>query len=164
MAIPERIEPQGLSDYLEIMTRAVFQAGVSWALVENKWDAFRRAFADFQVAKVARFKDADIERLSHDQSILRSKKKIAATVQNARIMLELEKQHGSFKNYLKSFGSYDELSADMRKRFKFVGELSVYYLLFRVGEPVPRFETWVETVPGDHPRLKEMVEQDRRRV
>jgi len=45
----------------------------------------------------------------------------------------------------------------LRKRFKFLGELSAYYFLFRVGEPVPRFEDWEKDIPGDHPRMREMI-------
>lgn len=159
MTIPDVIQPQSLDDYLEIMTRAVFQAGVSWQLVEKKWAAFRAAFADFDVQTVSKFGEADIDRLSEDESILRSRKKIAATVDNARILLELQKQYGSLSSYLRSFDSYDALSADIRRRFQFIGELSVYYILFRIGEPVPPFEEWVQTIPGDHPRMREMVQK-----
>lgn len=127
-------------------------------MVENKWPAFRKAFCNFDVKKVAKFTDAKIEKLAADETILRSKKKIAATVANARTMLQLERQHGSFADYLHSFESYDELSADIQKQFEFVGEMSVYYLLFLVREPVPPFEDWVQTIPGDHPRMREMVE------
>lgn len=158
MSIPRRIKPKVLGDYLEIMTVAIFQAGLSWAVVENKWPAFRRAFNNFDCRKVAAFTSADIDRLASDESILRSRKKIAATVENARMMLDLEQEYGSFADYLHSFPSYEKLSADMRKRFKFFGELSVYYFLFRVGEPVPPFASWVETIAGEHPRMKEMVE------
>jgi 3-methyladenine DNA glycosylase Tag len=162
VSIPDVIEPQKLDDYLEIMTRAVFQAGVSWALVDKKWAAFRKAFADFDVERVSRFDEDDMKRLCEDEGILRSKKKIQATVENAQIMRELDKEHGSFSAYLHSFASYEALSNDIRRRFRFVGELSVYYMLFRVGEPVPPFDAWVRTIPGDHPRMREMVEQAER--
>lgn len=157
MSIPPQIDPAGTRDYLAIMTRAVFQAGVSWALIEGKWAAFERTFEGFDPAIVAAYGEGDIARISEDPGILRSGRKIRATVQNARTMIELEKDHGSFRNYLRSFASYRELSADLQRRFKYVGELSVYYLLFRVREPVPPFEEWEKTVPGDHPRMREMV-------
>jgi 3-methyladenine DNA glycosylase Tag len=158
MAIPEQIDPTCLNDYFEILTKAVFQAGVSWALVDKKWPAFRRAFADFNTAKVAVFSEADVERLMQDEGILRSQKKILGTIKNAQMLLELEEQCGTFKNYLHSKSSYEELSKDMRKRFKFLGELSVYYLLFRVKEPVPDFDHWLTTIEGHHPRMQEMVD------
>jgi 3-methyladenine DNA glycosylase Tag len=157
MAIPRQIENAQLSDFLEAMTKAVFQAGMRWSLIDSKWDNFRNAFADFDVRKVAAFTDADIDRLSEDPGIIRSRKKIEGTVKNAQTILALDKENGGFRNYLHSKGSYDQLSADMKKRFKFFGELNVYYFLFRVKEPVPPFEEWVKTIEGDHPRMREMV-------
>ncbi len=52
-------------------------------------------------------------------------------------------------------------SKDFKKRFAFMGEMNVWYFLFRTGEAVPRFESWVETIPGEHPRMREMVERAR---
>lgn len=157
--IPEKISPKKLADYLEIMTIAAFQAGVSWAMVRNKWPNFRKAFANFDPTAVSKFRQPDIDRMMQDTGILRSEKKIRGTIENARIMLEMEAQHGSFQNYLRSFRDYDELSADIQKRFKYVGEMSVYYFLFRVNEKVPPFEPWILTIEGDHPRMREMVEK-----
>ncbi len=164
MTIPEVIKPESLADYLEVMSKAVFQAGIRWATIEAKWPAFRKAFRDFDVARVAKFTKSDIERLSEDESILRSPGKISATVDNARTLLALDREFNGFANYLHSFeGDYDQLSKNLKKRFKYMGELNAYYFLFRIGEPVPPFEEWVETIPGDHPRMKEMVELARKR-
>jgi 3-methyladenine DNA glycosylase Tag len=156
--IPEQIDPKGLSDYLEVMTKAVFQAGVSWALVDKKWDGFKRAFKNFDPSAIAAFNEEDIERLMSNEEILRSKNKITGTIKNATTMLALEKEFGTFNNYLRSKDTYAELSTDIRKRFKYVGELSVYYFLFRVKEPVPPFDDWITTIEGHHPRMKEMVD------
>jgi 3-methyladenine DNA glycosylase Tag len=158
MAIPLQIDAKSLDDYLEVITRAVFQAGVSWAMVENKWPAFRKAFANFDTRKVASFSEADIERLSNDASILRSRNKIVATVKNAQVLVALEDEYGDFRKYLHSKPDYADLSKDLRKRFKYMGEMNCYYFLFRVKEPVPEFEGWVKTIEGDHPRMREMVE------
>jgi hypothetical protein len=156
VAIPRQIDPASLADYLGVMSRAIFQAGVSWALIEGKWAAYERLFEAFDPVRVAHFDDADIDRIASDPSIVRTRKKVAATVANARTMLELENERG-FAAYLRSFDSYRTLSADLRRRFAFLGELSAYYFLFRVKEPVPPFEEWQQTVPGDHPRMREMV-------
>lgn len=158
MAIPEQITPTALSDYLEIMTKAVFQAGVSWAMIDNKWKGFLHAFEKFDPLKVAAFDEADVERLMQNEGIVRSRKKIEGTIKNARVLLELDKKHGSFQNYLHSKSSYDELGKDIKKRFSYMGELNVYYFLFRIKEPVPPFDQWITTIEGDHPRMKEMVE------
>ena len=87
--------------------------------------------------------------------------KIRATVHNAQTLLELDTAHGGFEKYLQSFPTYAALSADIKRRFKFMGEMNVWYFLFRVREPVPKFEKWVTTIPGEHPRMKEMVERAR---
>lgn len=164
MAIPEQIDPKNLADYFEIMSRAVFQASISWKQIENSWDAFREAFEQFEPAKVARFDDDDIDRLMKFPGIVHSKKKIIATIKNAKVMLELDKEFGGFKKYLRSKSSYEELSKDIKKRFSYVGELSVYYLLFRVKEAVPDFDIWINTIEGDHPRMREMVEAARKKT
>jgi 3-methyladenine DNA glycosylase Tag len=157
MAIPEPIEPQRLADYLAVMSRAIFQAGVSWKMIETRWNDYLRLFEGFDPGVVAAFDSTDIERILSDGGVVRTYKKIAATVENARTMLELDREHVGFRNYLRSFGSYEALEADLHKRFKFLGELSVYYFLFRVGEPVPRFEYWEKNILGDHPRMREMI-------
>ena len=157
MAIPEPIEPQRLADYLAVMSRAVFQAGLSWKMIETRWNDYLRLFAGFDPVAVGAFDGTDIERILNDGGVVRVYKKALATVENARTMLELDREHGGFRNYLRSFGSYAALATDLRKRFKFLGELSAYYFLFRVGEPVPRFEDWEKDIPGDHPRMREMI-------
>lgn len=156
MTTPERRRPEGLADYLAVITRAIFQAGLSWKIIDAQWTAFERLFAGFDPALVASFDDGDIERILADGGIVRTRKKIAATVANARTLLELERS-GSVAAYLRSFAAYEELARDLKARFAFVGDLSAYYLLFRVGEAVPRFEQWERTIAGDHPRMREMV-------
>lgn len=162
MAIPERIDPKSLADYLEIMSKAVFQAGVSWQLIDSKWEAFHEVFLGFDPYKIAKFTDADVDRLMSDERLFRSRNKFQATIANAKMLIELDKQFGGIKNYLRSKDSYEKLSADIRKRFKFVGELSVYYFLFRTSEKVPPFEQWISTIEGDHPRMREMIEHARK--
>lgn len=161
---PEKIHASEPGQYLEIMTRAAFQAGLSWQQIDGKWDNFRKAFRDFDCLKVAEMTEDDVERLAQDEGIIRSRAKIQGTIDNARSLLELERTYGSVRSYMRSFGSYKELSADLQKRFKHLGELSVYYLLFLVGEDVPPFEEWSKTVAGKHPRMKEMVIHNKGRI
>ncbi len=159
--IPAQVETPSLNDYLEVMTRAVFQAGLSWASIANRWEAFRSAFDRFNVQSVAAMDDLDVDRLLQSGGILRSAKKIRATIHNARTLLELDRQYGSFQRYLRSFPDYAALAADIKRRFKFMGEMNVWYFLFLNREPVPQFDRWVVTIPGDHPRMREMVERAR---
>lgn len=156
-AIPEVVTTRALCDYLEVITRAVFQAGVKWRQIAQQWEAYRTAFDDFDVARVASFGEADVQRALDTPGLLRSPRKVQATVRNAQALLELDGKDGGFTRYLRSFSDYASLAKDLKRRFAFMGEMNAWYFLFRVGEPVPRFERWVETIPGDHPRMREMV-------
>jgi len=88
---------------------------------------------------------------------MHSERKIRAAIDNARAMLALEREHKSIRAYLRSLRTYAQVSADLRRKFKHVGDVSAYYYLFRVGEKVPTFARWIKTVKGDHPRVREMV-------
>src|SRR5438270_2555105 len=72
-----------------------FQAGLSWLTILNKREAFRKGFANFEADKVARFGDADIDRLLGDTGIVRHRGKIVSTINNARRALELRQEFGS---------------------------------------------------------------------
>ncbi len=156
--IPEVLTPCGLSDYFEVMTRAVFQAGVSWRQIAEHWDAYRDAFASFDPVRVAAYDDLDVERVLATPGILRMSRKVRATIANAGTLVATDREHGGFERYLRSFDSYAALAADFKKRFGFMGDMNVWYFLFRTSHPVPRFEAWVRTIPGDHPRMREMVD------
>jgi Methyladenine glycosylase len=156
--IPEVAEPQDSAGYFEVMTRAVFQAGVAWKQIASNWDAYRDAFAGFDPVKVAQFNEFDVERVLETPGILRMQRKVRATIANAGALVETEREFGSVRAYLRSFDGYPALAKDVKKRFAFMGDMNVWYFLFRTGEPVPRFEPWVATIPGDHPRMREMVE------
>lgn len=124
-----------------------FQAGLSWQIVLNKRENFRRAFDYFDPEIVARYNEQKIEELIRDASIIRNKMKIVACVNNAQRFLEVQKEFGSFDNYIWKFVDYkpvinhftslkelpaktelsDKISADLKKRgFKFVGSTVIY--------------------------------------
>jgi 3-methyladenine DNA glycosylase Tag len=143
MEAPKQIRPKGLADYLEVMTKTAFQSGISWRVIEAKWEGFREAFHGFDPEWVASLDPPDIDRLATDTRIVRNRKKIEATVHNAQTMLDLDREHGGFRKYLRSHGGFAETVADMRKRFKFLGDLGAYYFLYVVGEEVPAHEEWM---------------------
>jgi DNA-3-methyladenine glycosylase I len=87
----------------EYIVLDAFQAGLSWAVVLNKREGFRRAFADFDPAQVARFTERDVERLVADPSIVRNRLKIRAAIGNANAFLRLQERHGSFDAYIWQF-------------------------------------------------------------
>jgi 3-methyladenine DNA glycosylase Tag len=140
---PDKIKPKVLGDYLEVMTKAVFQSGMSWQVIEAKWDGFREAFEGFDARKVARFTPDDVDRLVQDTRIVRNRRKIEATVDNAVEMLALDREHKGFREYLRSHHSFDETVADLKRRFRFLGDTGSYYFLHVVGEKVPSHEEWM---------------------
>ena len=143
MQAPQQIEPSGLADYLEVLTKAVFQSGMSWRVVEAKWDGFRQAFAGFDPAAVAGYTDDDVERLVTDTRIIRNRRKIEATITNAEAMLALDGRPGGFVGWLCSPPDFDAAVAALRGEFRFVGDMGAYYFLYVVGEKVPTHEEWM---------------------
>jgi DNA-3-methyladenine glycosylase I len=141
---PPQVDATKPGDFLEVMTRAVFQSGISWKVVEAKWPGMRRAFANFDAKKVARLGPEDVDRLMADASVIRNRRKIEATIENAVELLALDKEYGGFREYLRSHGSFEELVADLRRRFKFLGDTGSYYFLHVVGEQVPSHEEWMQ--------------------
>jgi 3-methyladenine DNA glycosylase Tag len=140
MEAPEQIVAQSLGDYLDVMSKVVFQSGMSWKVIEAKWPSTREAFQGFDIDKVAEMTEDDIDALASDTRVIRNRRKLAAVVGNAQRMIELEQEHGTFQNYLRSQDSFAATIKTMRKDFKFVGEMGCYYFLYVVGEEVPPHE------------------------
>lgn len=130
------------------------QAGLSWITILNKRENYRRLFANFDAAKVARFKPAKIDKLVLDAGIVRHRQKIEAVVANARVVVEMEKNGESFVDYLWSFVDYKVIqnkhktmatvksstersvlmSKSLKKRgFKFVGATTCYAFMQASG-------------------------------
>ena len=110
------------------------QAGLSWETVLRKRQAFRRAFLRFDPVKVARFTSKDVARLMKDESIIRNRAKILASIGNAKALLVLRKETGSFDRYVWGFDDKDVLSKDLKKRgFRFVGPTIVESFMQAVG-------------------------------
>ena len=138
----------------EFLTLESAQAGLSWATVLRKRENYRRAFADFEPEKVARFTAKRIERLLTDPGIIRNRLKVNAAVTNARSFLVVQEEFGTFDQYIWGFvdgrpiqngirtmrempatsKQSDALSKDLRERgFKFVGSTIVYAHMQAVG-------------------------------
>jgi DNA-3-methyladenine glycosylase I len=125
----------------------VFQAGISWRVVDAKWDWIRAAFADFDPASVARFGPHDVDRLLEDTRVIRSRPKIEATIENAGTLLELDAENQGFANYLRSRGDFDATVADLKRSFRYIGDTGAYHFLWSVGEPVPPHHEWSQARP-----------------
>jgi 3-methyladenine DNA glycosylase Tag len=140
--IPPRKKPSDDDGYLEFITKAVFQAGFSWKVVNNKWPNFQEAFGGFDIDTVAAYDDRDLDRLLADEGIVRNGRKIAATVDNARQLQNLIAEHGSVHAYLRSMDdwTYAQRRAELVKRFKGLGPTGVFTFLWYVDEEVPDWE------------------------
>ena len=140
--------------HFEFLVLEMFQAGLSWQTVLRKRVAFRKAFADFDPQKVAKFGPGEVARLLGDAGIIRNRLKIVAAITNAQRFLEVQKEFGSFDKYIWSFVGgrpvvnrwktlseipantdlSDRVSADLKKRgFKYVGPTIVYAHLQATG-------------------------------
>jgi len=121
----------------ELLTLEGAQAGLSWDTILKRREGYRRAFEGFDIARIAAYDDAQVQRLLQDSGIIRNRAKVRATIGNARAFLEVQREFGSFAKYLEAKRPFDAQLADIRKRFKHVGNFAVYYFLYVVGEQVP---------------------------
>ena len=138
-------KPSSLSGYLESMARAVFTAGISWKVIDAKWDGTLRAFDHFDPEKVAAYTPDDIERLMADPDVVHNRKKIEAIVANAGELIVVDRDFGGVEKYLASFAENDDLIKDLHKRFAFLGESVAHFFLFGVSFNLPEQEKWART-------------------
>ena len=99
--------------------------------------------------KVADYTPADTDRLLADARIIRNGRKVEATIHNAAAMLAAEKEYGSFAKHLEAQRPFDSQLADMKKRFKHIGNFGVYYFLWVVGEDVPSHHEFAAKLHGN---------------
>jgi DNA-3-methyladenine glycosylase I len=140
--------------HFEFLVLDGFQAGLSWAIVLKKREGFRKAFHDFDPARIARYAARDVKRLLADPGIVRNRLKIDATITNARRFLEVQREFGSFDRYIWQFvggkplkntrrtmaqipaktRESDAMSKDLQRRgFRFVGSTICYAYMQAAG-------------------------------
>jgi DNA-3-methyladenine glycosylase I len=140
--------------HFEFLTLEAAQAGLSWLTILRKREGYRKAYNHFHPLQVSKYGDKDIARLLQDEGIVRNHKKIEASVNNARMFIEIKKEFGSFDNYIWRFVGYkpvvnrwkdvkaipsktalsDQISKDLMKRgFRFVGSTITYAYLQAIG-------------------------------
>ncbi len=138
-------------DLFELLILESFQAGLSWITVLKKREAFRKAFDNFDVQKVAKYDEKKIAELLQNEGIIRSRSKINSAILNAKIFVEIQKEFGSFSKYIWGFTKgkiiknkndkfevstslSDKISKDLKKRgMKYVGTVIVYSYLQSIG-------------------------------
>lgn len=132
----------------EMLLLESFQAGLSWECVLNKREAFREAFDQFDPERICTYDADKVEELMRNDGIIRNRRKITASIKNAHIFLDIQKEYGSFADYLWGFTNHeicyendkttsalsDAISADLYKRgMRFVGSTIIYSYLQAVG-------------------------------
>ena len=145
----EWCEPNFNEKYLfEMLILESFQAGLSWECVLNKREDFRKAYDNFEIDKICKYDDKKIQELMQNEKIIRNKLKIKASINNAQIFKEIQKEYGKFNKYLTTFTKEkiiyetnkttndlsDKISKDLQKRgMKFVGSTIIYSYLQAIG-------------------------------
>lgn len=144
-------KPQHDDQHLfEMLILEGFQAGLSWLTILKKREAFRKAFDHFEVEKVAAYQEEKLAALMQNADIVRNRRKIEASVLNAKAFIKIQQEYGSFDAYLWSFTKgevvydntvflassplSDQISKDLKRRgMKFVGTTIIYAFLQAVG-------------------------------
>ena len=145
----EWCKPNFNEKYLyEMLILESFQAGLSWECILNKREDFRKAYDNFDIDKICRYTDKKIEQLLSNEKIIRNKLKIKASINNSKIFRNIQKEYGTFYNYLNEFINgktfyeidkttselSDSISKDLQKRgMKFVGSTIIYSYLQAIG-------------------------------
>ena len=133
----------------ELLILEMFQAGLSWETILNKRENFRKAFDSFDWNSIVNYNEDKINELMQDKGIIRNRRKIEATINNTKIFLNIQKEYGSFANFIWGFTDNkviitdskvvsnelsDTISKELRKRgMKFVGTVIIYSYLQAVG-------------------------------
>ena len=131
----------------EFLILESFQAGLSWFTILKKRENFRKAFANFDVEKVAKFDETKIDELVQNEGIIRHRGKISAAINNAKLFIEIQKEFGSFSDFIWKYVDNkpiinnwnsikevpattevsDQIAKDLKKRgFKFFGSTTIY--------------------------------------
>ena len=138
----------------EFLILEAAQAGLSWITILNRREGYRKAYANFDVKKVAKFNQTKIDKMLIDEGIIRNKLKINSSIRNAQLFIEIQKEFGSFDKYIWSFvgnkvkknkfksrqdyqttsKESDALALDLKKRgFKFCGSTIMYAYMQACG-------------------------------
>lgn len=129
------------NELFERLVLEINQAGLSWTTILNKQTNFRKAYQNFEIKKVATFKEKDFKRLMDDAGIIRNRLKINAAIENAKTILKIQKEFGSFKKWLDHYHpkTKEEWVKIFKNTFKFTG-----------GEIVNEFLMSTGYLPGAH--------------
>ncbi len=140
--VPPRKKPSNEKEYFEILSKAVFNAGFSYQVVNRKWEGIKEIFHEFDPKIISNWTIDDVSSAMESPRIIRNSRKVNAIVSNAKVFLEILEKHGSFRDYLKSFKGrlYEERQEILSKRFKWLGPTGAHFFLWSDGEDAPPCE------------------------
>jgi DNA-3-methyladenine glycosylase I len=138
---PHKVEkPKDDNGYFDRMNQAIFSAGLNRQVIYKKWPGTRKAFDNFDINKVAKYLEPEVEELMNNPDVIHNLAKIRAIIKNAQEMQDIAAEYGSFASYLaeiRKAGGEEELKAGLSKRFAFLGRSSAVLFLLSVGEDLP---------------------------
>jgi len=124
------------------LSKAVFNAGFSYQVVNNKWEDIKEVFYDFEPKIISNWTVDEISKALNSPKIIRNSRKVTAIVSNAKVFLDLLNKYRTFENYLKSFREkpYEEKQKILSKQFKWLGPTGAHFFLWSIGEDAPPCE------------------------
>ncbi len=144
-------------ELFERLVLEINQAGLSWSTILNKQENFKKAYKNFNIKKVAAFNEQDVERLLNDAGIIRNRLKINAAIENAKTLLDIQKEHGSFKKWIDHHHpkTKEEWVKLFKTTFRFTGGEIVNEFLMSTGylrgahiESCPVYKKMVKARPA----------------
>ena len=144
--IPPQEKPVDEKGYFEILSKAVFNAGFSYQVVNTKWEGIKEVFEEFNPKILSNWTIDEISDALESPKIIRNAKKVKAIVSNSKVFLELVEKYNSFENYLKSFRdkTYEERQQIIAKQFKWLGPTGAHFFLWSIGEDAPPCEAVIK--------------------
>tara|TARA_B100002003_G_C14093001_1_gene525688 strand:- start:907 stop:1368 length:462 start_codon:yes stop_codon:yes gene_type:complete len=129
MAIKKILKPKNDDEFLGQVSKIIFVAGFRYSVVDQRWPLMEKAFLNFNISKLSKFNERNVDKLMKAKGMIRNKGKIEAIIENSRKCLELKKEHGSVLKWI------DKLKKDYKKDPLFKPSLEESFLTFnRIGK------------------------------
>jgi DNA-3-methyladenine glycosylase I len=141
---PEQITPTKLGDYWDVMSKAIFENGISWRVVESERAGTREVSRDCDPKTLIDLPPGEVDAMATDSRIICNRRKVDAIIASARRMLEIEDQYGGSQACLRSNPAFEALVKNLRKNVKFLGDTGAHFMFYVVGEQVSDHTEYME--------------------
>ena len=126
----ERLNDQ---EIFELMCRSIFNGGFNSSILSDSWSKLQGEFNEFDVIEVNNFKNLTMQQFFERFQSFKNYGKIIACIQNAKVFMEIQKEHDDFSRYLKDFNDFEGIVKDLKSKFKYLGSATVYEFLREIG-------------------------------